>query len=59
MSPKAIRGLIDLFGVEEGLQLLNLWTAPDDWAVVRKKIRSNSVVQDSDPSAPAAVMCRQ
>ncbi|MCZ6634581.1 MAG: hypothetical protein O7G87_14345 [bacterium] len=58
MSPKAIRGLIDLFGVEEGLQLLNLLTAPDDWAVVRKKIRSDPVAPDPDPTTPAAVMCR-
>jgi hypothetical protein len=59
MSPKAIRGLIDLFGVEEGLQLLNLWTAPDDWAVVRKKIRSDPAAQDPDSATPTAVMCRQ
>ena len=31
MSPKAIRGIINLLGVEEGLQVLNLFTAPGDW----------------------------
>lgn len=30
MSPKAIQSLIDMFGVEHGLQILNLFTAPED-----------------------------
>ena len=30
MSPKAIQSLIDMFGVEHGVQILNLFTAPDD-----------------------------
>jgi len=30
MSPEAIQSLIDLFGVEKGLQILNLFTAPRD-----------------------------
>jgi hypothetical protein len=30
MSPKAIKSLIDMFGVEHGVQILNLFTAPED-----------------------------
>jgi len=30
MSPKAIQSLIDMFGVEHGVQILNLFTAPED-----------------------------
>jgi len=38
MSPKAIQSLIDMFGVEHGVQILNLFTAPqeDDLAFRRK-----------------------
>ncbi len=28
MSPQAIQSLIDMFGVEHGVQILNLFTAP-------------------------------
>ena len=30
MSPEAIQSLIELFGVEKGVQILNLFTAPGD-----------------------------
>lgn len=30
MSPEAIHSLIEMFGVEKGLQILNLFTAMDD-----------------------------
>ena len=30
MSPEAIQSLIDMFGVEHGVQILNLFTAPGD-----------------------------
>jgi len=30
MSPKAIQSLIDMFGVKHGVQILNLFTAPDE-----------------------------
>jgi len=30
MSPKAIQSLIDMFGVEHGVQILNLFTASHD-----------------------------
>ena len=30
MSPEAIQSLIELFGVEKGVKILNLFTAPDD-----------------------------
>ena len=30
MSPEAIHSLIELFGVEKGVQILNLFTAPGD-----------------------------
>ena len=35
MSPEAIQSLIDLFGVEKGLQILNLFAAPRDPQVFR------------------------
>lgn len=34
MSPKAIRSLIDMFGVEQGVQILNLFTAPEEDDIV-------------------------
>ena len=34
MSPKAIQSLIDMFGVEHGVQILNLFTAPEDDDIV-------------------------
>ena len=33
MSPKAIRSLINIMGVKEGVRVLNLFTTPDDWDV--------------------------
>jgi len=36
MSPEAIHSLIELFGVEKGVQILNLFTAPSDRDAVRK-----------------------
>ena len=30
MSPEAIQSLIEMFGVEQGVQILNLFTAPED-----------------------------
>ena len=35
MSPEAIHSLIELFGVEKGLHILNLFTAPEDADVFR------------------------
>ena len=34
MSPKAIQSLIDMFGVEHGVQILNLFTAPEDEDII-------------------------
>ena len=34
MSPKAIKSLIDMFGVEHGVQILNLFTAPEDEDII-------------------------
>ena len=41
MSPEAIHSLIDMFGVEKGLQIINLFTAMDDTELShqQKKLR--------------------
>lgn len=30
MSPEAIKSLIEMFGVEKGVQILNLFTVPEE-----------------------------
>ncbi|MDP6778674.1 MAG: hypothetical protein QGI83_18110 [Candidatus Latescibacteria bacterium] len=37
MSPEAIHSLIELFGVEKGLQILNLFTALDDTEITQQR----------------------
>ncbi len=40
MSPQAIQSLIELFGVEKGLHLVNLFTAMDDTEIAHQRPRS-------------------
>lgn len=37
MSPMAIQNLIEMFGIEKGLCILNMYTAMDDVEVVRRQ----------------------
>lgn len=43
MSPEAIHSLIEMFGVEKGLQIINLFTAMDDTELShqQKKLRAS------------------
>jgi len=43
MSPEAIQSLIDMFGVEQGVQILNLFTAPNQASNLMEKQQSQSV----------------
>lgn len=45
MSPKAIQSLIDMFGVEHGLQILNLFTAPEDADMALRQRQTSPVRQ--------------
>ncbi len=45
MSPKAIQSLIDMFGVEHGVQILNLFTAPEDDDIVLQAKQTSSIRQ--------------
>ena len=45
MSPKAIQSLIDMFGVEHGVQILNLFTAPEDDDIVLQAQQTSSIRQ--------------
>ena len=53
MSPRAIRGIINLLGVEEGLQVLNLFTAPGNWdlggrTIWEERFRSHDICTRCD-----------
>lgn len=43
MSPEAIHSLIDMFGVEKGLQILNLFTAMDDTELSQHRVRPRPI----------------
>ena len=45
MSPKAIQSLIDMFGVEHGVQILNLFTAPEDDDILLQAHQASSIRQ--------------
>ena len=41
MSPETIHSLIEIFGVEKGLHILNLFTAMDDTTIRHSDTRPN------------------
>jgi len=43
MSPEAIQSLIELFGVEKGLHIINLFTAMDDTEIAHQRPRPHPV----------------
>lgn len=45
MSPKAIQSLIDMFGVEHGVQILNLFTAPEDDDIILQAQQTSPIRQ--------------
>ncbi len=45
MSPEAIHSLIEMFGVEKGLQILNLFTAMDDTELSHQQKQTRPVPQ--------------
>ncbi|MDA0747868.1 MAG: hypothetical protein O2954_15215 [bacterium] len=47
MSPEAIHSLIELFGVEKGLHILNLFTAMDDTELTQQHKRKKTVSKDA------------
>ena len=47
MSPEAIHTLIDLFGVERGLHILNLFTAPEDAGAFRNGRKSPPIRKEA------------
>jgi len=56
MSPEAIQSLIDMFGVEQGVQILNLFTAPNQAVHLMEKqqfqpvkARPKELYQDTNP----------
>ena len=46
MSPEAIKSLIQMFGVEKGLHILNLFTAMDDTELSHQQKRRKPITKD-------------
>ena len=46
MSPEAIESLIQMFGVEKGLHILNLFTAMDDTELSHQQKRPKPITKD-------------
>ena len=46
MSPEAIESLIQMFGVEKGLHILNLFTAMDDTELSHQQKRRKTITKD-------------
>ena len=62
MSPEAIHSLIDLFGVERGLHILNLFTALDDTEITQQRqshpVRKQQKALPRDVGFPAGAPAR-
>ena len=46
MSPEAIESLIQMFGIEKGLHILNLFTAMDDTELSHQQRRQPAIKKD-------------
>ena len=55
MSPEAIHSLIDLFGVERGLHILNLFTAPEDAGAFRNGRKSSLIRKGAQEALQEAI----